>query len=73
MKLVSKIQSKLNSVAKDDNAVTLTMETVFMIILVVIAISGVWHIVMTYIVGDGGEDEVTSFSEAIKNTIGGLF
>lgn len=73
MKLVPKLQSKLNSVKKDDNAVTLTMETVFMIILVILAISGIWYIVMTYIIGDGGEDEVTSFSEAIKDTIDGLF
>lgn len=73
MRTISKLQSRLCSVVSDDRAVTLTMETVFMIILVILAVSGVWYIVMTYIVGDGGEDEVTSFSEAIKDTISGLF
>lgn len=68
----SKIKNKVKSVMNNDEGVTLTLETVFMLILAILAVAAIWVIVMEYIVGDGSESD-TSMSKHIKEYIGYLF
>lgn len=56
----------------NDEGVTLTLETVFMLILAILAVAAIWVIVMEYIVGDGSESDV-SMSKHIKEYIEALF
>lgn len=56
----------------NDEGVTLTLETVFMLILAILAVAAIWVIVMEYIVGDGSEAD-TSMSKHIKEYIEYLF
>ena len=65
----SKIKNKVKSVMNNDEGVTLTLETVFMLILAILAVAAIWVIVMEYIVGDGSESD-TSMSKHIKEYIG---
>ena len=68
----SKIKNKVKSVMNNDEGVTLTLETVFMLILAILTVAAIWVIVMEYIVGDGSESD-TSMSKHIKEYIGYLF
>lgn len=68
----SKIKNKVKSVMNNDEGVTLTLETVFMLILAILAVAAIWVIVMEYIVGDGSETD-TSMSKHIKEYIEYLF
>ena len=68
----SKIKNKVKSVMNNDEGVTLTLETVFMLILAILAVAAIWVIVMEYLVGDGSESD-TSMSKHIKEYIGYLF
>lgn len=68
----SKIKNKVKSVMNNDEGVTLTLETVFMLILAILAVAAIWVIVMEYIVGDGSESDV-SMSKHIKEYIEALF
>lgn len=68
----SKIKNKVKSVMNNDEGVTLTLETVFMLILAILAVAAIWVIVMEYIVGDGSETD-TSMSKHIKEYIEALF
>lgn len=68
----SKIKNKVKSVINNDEGVTLTLETVFMLILAILAVAAIWVIVMEYIVGDGSESD-TSMSKHIKEYIEYLF
>lgn len=68
----SKIKNKVKSVMNNDEGVTLTLETVFMLILAILAVAAIWVIVMEYIVGDGSESD-TSMSKHIKEYIEYLF
>lgn len=68
----SKIKNKVKSVMNNDEGVTLTLETVFMLILAILAVAAIWVIVMEYIVGDGSEAD-TSMSKHIKEYIEYLF
>lgn len=68
----SKIKNKVKSVMNNDEGVTLTLETVFMLILAILAVAAIWVIVMEYIVGDGSESD-TSMSKHIKEYIEALF
>lgn len=56
----------------NDEGVTLTLETVFMLILAILAVAAIWVIVMKYIVGDGSESDA-SISKHIKEYIENLF
>lgn len=67
-----KIKNKVKSVMNNDEGVTLTLETVFMLILAILAVAAIWVIVMEYIVGDGSESD-TSMSKHIKEYIEALF
>lgn len=68
----SKIKNKVKSVMNNDEGVTLTLETVFMLILAILAVAAIWVIVMEYIVGDGSESDA-SMSKHIKEYIEYLF
>lgn len=68
----SKIKNKVKSVMNNDEGVTLTLETVFMLILAILAVAAIWVIVMKYIVGDGSESDA-SMSKHIKEYIEALF
>lgn len=68
----SKIKNKVKSVMNNDEGVTLTLETVFMLILAILAVAAIWVIVMEYIVGDGSESDA-SMSKHIKEYIEALF
>ena len=68
----SKIKSKVKSVINNDEGVTLTLETVFMLILAILAVAAIWVIVMKYIVGDGSESDA-SISKHMKEYIENLF
>lgn len=68
----SKIKNKVKSVMNNDEGVTLTLETVFMLILAILAVAAIWVIVMKYIVGDGSESDA-SMSKHIKEYIENLF
>lgn len=68
----SKNKNKVKSVMNNDEGVTLTLETVFMLILAILAVAAIWVIVMEYIVGDGSETD-TSMSKHIKEYIEYLF
>lgn len=68
----SKIKNKVKSVMNNDEGVTLTLETVFMLILAILAVAAIWVIVMKYIVGDGSESDA-SISKHIKEYIENLF
>lgn len=67
-----KIKNKVKSVMNNDEGVTLTLETVFMLILAILAVAAIWVIVMKYIVGDGSETDA-SISKHIKEYIENLF
>lgn len=67
-----KIKNKVKSVMNNDEGVTLTLETVFMLILAILAVAAIWVIVMKYIVGDGSESDA-SMSKHIKEYIEALF
>lgn len=67
-----KIKNKVKSVMNNDEGVTLTLETVFMLILAILAVAAIWVIVMKYIVGDGSESDA-SISKHIKEYIENLF
>lgn len=66
------IKNKVKSVMNNDEGVTLTLETVFMLILAILAVAAIWVIVMKYIVGDGSESDA-SISKHIKEYIENLF
>lgn len=68
----SKIKNKVKSVMNNNEGVTLTLETVFMLILAILAVAAIWVIVMEYIVGDGSETD-TSMSKHIKEYIEYMF
>ena len=67
-----KIKNKVKSIMNNDEGVTLTLETVFMLILAILAVAAIWVIVMKYIVGDGSESDA-SISKHIKEYIECLF
>lgn len=52
MKHLAKIQAKMSTTFNGEDAVTITLETVLYLILIIVALSGIWAVVIKYIIGD---------------------
>lgn len=70
MKMYAKLQAQTADVLSNNEAVTLTLETVLLLILVILGMSGLWVIVIKYIIGDG---ESLGFFGATKTILSDLF
>lgn len=70
MKQIAKLQARSNAILLDQKGVTLTLETVMMLILVILGMSALWVVVVKYVIGEG---ESIGFFGATKAVLDDLF
>lgn len=70
MKQIAKLQARSNAILLDQGGVTLTLETVMMLILVILGMSALWVVVVNYVIG--GEESIGFFGMT-KSILDNLF
>lgn len=70
MKQIAKLQARSNAIFLDQKGVTLTLETVMMLILVILGMSALWVVVVNYVIG--GEESIGFFGMT-KSILDNLF
>lgn len=70
MKQIAKLQARICTVFLDERGVTLTLETVMMLILVILGMSALWVVVVKYVIG--GEESIGFFGMT-KSILDDLF